>query len=121
MASPITAGPDLSALQGLNFTVIGPFFVADLSNNEQLFATIAVGKHGMENVGRRKKTRSHDHAFISLYKSAALDVESEGKRFSLPKKALTLVPPGVPHSWVPQRSGGAVGSVDRRHRKQEVA
>jgi hypothetical protein len=114
-----TVSQIMKRVQGLNFKAVGPFLVADLSTQaEQVFENLPVGEHGMEDVLFGQKTQAHTHEFPSFYKSKGLDVEYEGERFILPARALTLVLPGLDHSWVPKQSQGAVGSVDWRHEKQ---
>jgi hypothetical protein len=107
----------LPFFQGLAFVPQGPFLVAKLPATDG----IPVGKHGMEEVKPGQSTKSHAHGFASFYKSDGLNVSCNGKVFRLPKKAVTLVLPGVPHSWIPKGArAGKVGSVDARHRKQVV-
>jgi len=116
----ITTQEVLTLLDGVQFKVVGPFLVADLSRKKKLYNRLPVGEYGMEQVCEKQKTESHTHDFVSLYKSDALDVTSGSKRFALPKKALTIVLPGVAHSWVAKKEKGAVGSVDHRHSAQVV-
>lgn len=112
----------MESVQGMSFQAIGPFLVADLSDHaESIFKSLPVGEHGMEGVAFGHKTESHRHQFPSFYKSSGLNVICEGERYFLPTRALTLVLPGVDHSWVPQKDLGFVGSVDRRHEKQVLA
>ncbi len=109
----------IQQFQGLNFVSIGPFLVADLGQDEQRFRNIPTGRHGMEDVPPGQKTEPHAHEFLSLYKSRELDVDCGGDRIQLPQLALTLVLPGVEHSWIPKgNSGGAVGSADNEHQRQ---
>ena len=105
-------------IQNRNFTVHEQFLVADLTEQPKLFANIPVGKHGLEQVCKNKQTKSHAHTFLSIYKSEDLHVLSGKQKTVLPKKSLVIVPPGVEHSWIPQKQEGVVGSVDHRHRKQ---
>lgn len=117
----MNASEIISRVSGLDFKAMGPFLVADFGNQpDSIFSALPVGEHGMETVRQGEKTQSHDHEFLSFYKSTGLDVECGGKRFSLPTKALTLVLPGLQHSWVPKQDGGSVGSVDLRHQKQVI-
>jgi len=109
----------MKQVQGSIFKTIGPFLVAELG--EKLFEKMIVSKHGMERVLFGQKTEPHTHDFPSFYKSSNLDVVCEGKKYSLPKQALTLVLPGIDHSWIPQEEQGAVGSIDSRHAKQVLA
>lgn len=51
----------VSKMSGLTFTVVGPFFVADVTHDPEKFASIPVGQHGMELVGESEKTKSHIH------------------------------------------------------------
>jgi hypothetical protein len=114
-----TTSEIMNHIQNLDFKAVGPFLVADLSKeHETLFEKLPVGKHGMEHVQLGAKTKSHQHSFASFYKSLGLDIECKSKRFKLPKYSLTLVLPGVDHSWIPKTKNGTVGSVDTRHRKQ---
>jgi len=107
----------LKLVQGMSFKTIGPFLVAEL--NEETFSKINESKHGIEKVKLGQKTQSHTHDFPSFYKSFKLDVTCREEKYSLPEKALTLVLPGIHHSWIPQgKDEGAVGSVDSRHNKQ---
>lgn len=112
----------MERLQGMSFKAIGPFLVADLSDRAwSVSENLPVGEHGMEDVAFGQKTESHRHQFPSFYRSSDLDVECKGKRYVLPTRALTLVLPGLDHSWVPKQEHGAVGSVDWRHDKQVLA
>ncbi|PIR03783.1 MAG: hypothetical protein COV59_03870 [Candidatus Magasanikbacteria bacterium CG11_big_fil_rev_8_21_14_0_20_39_34] len=104
----------------MTFTVKGPFLVADLTQNKELYESIPVGSHGEEEVKKKEKTKEHKHTFLSLYKSKALDLFYGDVYISLPERALTLVLPGVKHSWVSKRNCGDVSSVDTRHRKQVI-
>ncbi len=117
----VTSKEAMSLMQGLSFTAIGPFLVADLTGKEDLYKGIEVGEHGMEIVGLGKKTDPHSHDFPSFYKSQGLNIECGDKKYTLPKHAVTLVLPGVEHSWIPAGNAGEVGSIDTRHEKQVIA
>jgi len=112
----------MQQIQGVNFVVIGPFLVANIGQNQKIFANLEVGEHGMESVMYGYKTESHEHNFLSFYKSDNLDVVCRGEKFELPQFALTLVPPQVDHSWTPKhhKSKGSVGSLDIEHVKQVI-
>lgn len=121
MQSKITTAEIMGKVQGLNFVVMGPFLVADMSAQvPSAIAGLPVGEHGMEDVRFGQQTEAHRHKFASFYKSSGLDIECEGERFTLPKCALILVLPGISHSWIPQEDRGEVGSVDWRHVKQTL-
>lgn len=109
----------MNQIQGLEFKVIGPFLVTDLnSKTKKFFENLAAGEHGMEKILNGQKTESHTHDFCSFYKSNNLNVDCAGEEFILPSRALTLVLPGVEHSWIPKSNQGSVGSIDWRHAKQ---
>ncbi len=108
----------LRGLQGAIFKAVGPFLVADCTDDSMRFAELGVASHGMEDVRFGEATKGHSHDFVSLYKSAGLNVMVAGEEIVLPEKALTIVFPGTEHSWVAQDKEGAVGSIDDRHEKQ---
>ncbi|MCB9798786.1 hypothetical protein H6758_03610 [Candidatus Nomurabacteria bacterium] len=111
----------LAGLQKIQFEVVGPFLVADFSQSHpETFDRIAVGTHGMEKVGVGEQTEGHTHGFLSVYKSKKLSIVAYGRKYLLPEKALTIVPPGVDHSWVPNDGSGEVGSSDNQHEKQVI-
>ncbi len=112
----------MERVQGMSFKAIGPFLVADLGDQAgSVFENLPVGEHGMEDVVFGQKTKSHSHQFVSFYKSSDLNVECGGKEYVLPARALTLVLPGLDHSWIPKQDHGVVGSIDWRHEKQVLA
>lgn len=114
----------LENLQGIYFVVIEPFLVADLDDNAPITDLEArYGRYGMEPVPVGSVTVPHKHPFLSLYHAHDLDVVREDEtRCRLPVDALVLVPPYVQHSWKPKQAdvAGAVGSLDRRHERQEL-
>ncbi len=111
----------LSQMQGVTFEVRGPFLVANLSKKKKLYDSLSVGAHGEEFVDTHEKTKDHSHTFLSLYKSKGLNVMTEDNSIiTLPNAALTLVPPGISHSWIAKQKRGSVSSVDTRHKKQDI-
>ena len=113
----------MALLNGRNFKFlpIGNFLVADLSEEPDLFGQLPVGTYGMESVLFGQRTESHIHDFPSFYLTESLDIECNGETSSLPRRAVTLVLPGLPHSWKPQnKQTGAVGSIDPRHDRQKI-
>jgi hypothetical protein len=102
----------MSQVEGISFTVVGPFMVADFNQDQSLFDNLPVGQHGMEAVSAGESMEFHKHEFTSFYKSVGLNVICKGKKYTLPSSSLTLVLPGVDHSWVAQAAnGGKVGQV----------
>jgi hypothetical protein len=111
----------LALVEGFTFNVMGPLLVANLTDEpDSVFNNLPIGEHGMEEVSQGLVTEPHDHNFPSFYKSSNLDVVCDGTLVTLPDRALTLVLPGVNHSWTPKRNTGHVGSVDYRHEKQKL-
>ena len=106
------------SLTGITFTVMGPFLVGNCTSKSGQFKLIPVSKHGQELVAAGTSTKSHTHSFLSVYKSDNLNVISGKETYTLPTKAIVLVPEKENHSWIPKNKTGSVGSVDPRHRKQ---
>lgn len=108
-------------LEGMQFTCIGPFLVADLLDQRWSFNDLPVGEFGLEAVASGKCTQQHFHKNVSLYKTRALDVKCRGDHFVLPQESLVVVLPGIAHSWVAKSlQAGLVGSVGHNHPKQIV-
>jgi hypothetical protein len=116
----VNAPEIIRCVGGLYFKAVGPFLIADLNDQpESVFGALVVSEHGMEPVWPGERTEPHEHDFLSFYKSVALDLVYEGKLIMLPGRALTIILPGIRHSWFSAWGVlGSVGSLDSRHQKQ---
>lgn len=75
----------------------------------------------MDQVPDGMKTVMHTHPFLSAYVTDKLNLFDGQHHYTLPNKALVMVPIDQPHSWIPQGSEtGQVGSVGHDHDPQEL-